>query len=140
MTQRAAQPLDPACAAGEWLEVARRLFSTAKAARKLLCDVAASEDLSEWAVLALWVCQCRRQAGLDQRAMAAELAVSAAQISELVAELHRRDLLAALRPADDRRRQVWRTTGAGDETLARILVALAGRLRDCPDAPAVRGA
>ena len=127
-------------AAGRWMEVARQLFSTARAARRLLAEIAASEGLSEWAVLALWVCRQQSDEGLDQRALAAELAVSAAQISELVAELHRRELLAALRPANDRRRQVWRTTGAGDETLARLLLALDRRLQISPNVLSARGA
>jgi DNA-binding MarR family transcriptional regulator len=126
--------------ASEWLEVARQLFSTAREARRLLAEVAAREQLSEWAVLALWVCHQRSEAGLDQRAIASELAVSTAQISELVADLDRRELLAALRPANDRRRQVWRTTTAGNESLARVLTALEERLRVCPDRPLSRGA
>ena len=140
MPSPASDAVDALHSAGEWLDVARRLFSTARAARRLLGEVAAGESLSEWAVLALWVCHQRGEAALDQRAMAAELAVSAAQISELVAELHRRELLAALRPASDRRRQVWRTTAAGDESLARMLLALDQRLRACPDVPFARGA
>jgi DNA-binding MarR family transcriptional regulator len=138
LPSKATDEIDPLEAAGQWLEVARRLFSSARATRRLLCEIAQGEELSEWGVLALWVCHQQCEAGLDQRALAAELAVSAAQISELVAELHRRELLAALRPANDRRRQVWRTTTAGDEALARMLMALEKRLRARPDLPFAR--
>jgi DNA-binding MarR family transcriptional regulator len=74
----------------------------------------------------------RRAEDLDQAALAAHLAVSPAQVSAVVDRLRQANHIAAA-PADDRRRQVWRLTPAGQDLLHRIVAAVAA-------APIVGGA
>jgi DNA-binding MarR family transcriptional regulator len=61
---------------------------------------------------------------LDQTDLAAELAVSPAQVSAVVDRLRQANRIAAA-PTADRRRQMWRLTPAGRDLLHTIVMAVA---------------
>lgn len=69
--------------------------------------------LSEPAAALLWVCASAPPQGLDQRELAARLAVSAAQVSVQVERLSRRGLLQCRVAEGDRRRRLWQLTPDG---------------------------
>src|SRR5690606_11008286 len=65
-----------------------------------------------------------------QLELAGRLGISPAQISNLVELLSRMGLIRGARPASDRRRQVWRLTPQGGETLTQSLESLHHRLQE----------
>ena len=73
----------------------------------------------------LLACREASPAGLEQKELAAILAVSASQVSGLVEQLRRRGLLQGSRAANDRRRQLWQLTPTGRVRLQDILSDLA---------------
>jgi len=98
--------------------------------RRKLAEVAATCDLSDSELLVVWLC---RGEGRVQVELAAAVGVSPAQMSGLAERLGKRQLVALNRPARDRRRQVCRTTAAGEALLAKAaapLVGLAATLAD----------
>ncbi|RIK83862.1 MAG: hypothetical protein DCC67_05560 [Planctomycetota bacterium] len=60
----------------------------------------------------------------EQSALAVQLAASPAQVSMLVERLRLKGLIECSR-ASDRRRQAWRLTKAGGETIARVVGVVA---------------
>jgi DNA-binding MarR family transcriptional regulator len=60
----------------------------------------------------------------DQAALAERLAVSPAQISAVVDRLRSADRLAAVVPAGDRRRQLWRLTPSGRALVQSVVAAV----------------
>lgn len=83
--------------------------------RRRLAEIADTVSLSDTELLAVWLCD---RGGRVQVELAAALGVSPAQMSGLVERLRSRGLVAMHRLAGDRRRQVWRTTAAGQVLLA----------------------
>jgi DNA-binding MarR family transcriptional regulator len=67
---------------------------------------------------------------LDQAELAAELAVSPAQVSAVVDRLRQANVIAAV-PTEDRRRQVWRLAPAGRELLDAVVAAVASTPASC---------
>jgi DNA-binding MarR family transcriptional regulator len=97
--------------------------------RRRLSEVASGIDLSDAELLVLWLCHGGGQVQVD---LAATLGISPAQMSGLVERLRARELVAMHRSATDRRRQVWRTTAAG-ETLLKQAAGHLGALADAVD-------
>jgi DNA-binding MarR family transcriptional regulator len=83
--------------------------------RRRLAEVAESIDLSDSELLVVWLCN---GGGRIQVELAGALGISPAQMSGLVERLRSRGLVAMHRQAMDRRRQVCRTTPAGQELLS----------------------
>jgi DNA-binding MarR family transcriptional regulator len=103
---------------------AERLLSlvhwTSAASRQLrrrLAEVAGASDLSDAELLVLWFCHGGGQVQVE---LAAAIGISPAQMSGVVERLRSRELVAMHRSATDRRRQVWRTTAAGETLLGEI--------------------
>ena len=109
--------------AHELLSLIHGVSTASRQLRRKLAEVAATCDLSDSELLVVWLC---RGAGLVQVELAAAVGVSPAQMSGLAERLARRQLVALNRPARDRRRQVCRTTAAGEALLAKAAAPLAG--------------
>src|SRR5262245_19472075 len=83
--------------------------------RRRLADVAAELGLSDTELLVIWLCSGGGRVQVD---LAGAIGISPAQMSGMVERLRSRGLVAMHRLAMDRRRQVWRTTAAGQSLLA----------------------
>src|SRR5438874_3544494 len=83
--------------------------------RKRLAELAKPFALSDTELLVIWLCS---GGGRIQVELAAAIGISPAQMSGMVERLRSRGLVAMHRLAMDRRRQVWRTTAAGQALLA----------------------
>lgn len=82
--------------------------------RRRLAEVAEVFELSDTELLVVWLCS---GGGRIQVELAGAIGVSPAQMSGLVERLRSRGLVAMHRLAMDRRRQIWRTTSAGQTLL-----------------------
>jgi DNA-binding MarR family transcriptional regulator len=89
--------------------------------RRRLAEAASAIDLSDAELLVLWLCHGGGQVQVD---LAAAIGISPAQMSGLAERLRARELVAMHRSATDRRRQVWRTTPAGESLLAQAAAHL----------------
>jgi DNA-binding MarR family transcriptional regulator len=89
--------------------------------RRRLAEVAGAIDLSDAELLVLWFCHGGGQVQVE---LAAAIGISPSQMSGLVERLRSRELVAMHRSATDRRRQVWRTTPAGENLLGEIAAQL----------------
>lgn len=109
-----------------WIERILAAGAIARAGRRQIADQAAGAELSDQEFLVLWLCEeapaCRGQGELAEL-----LGVSAAQMSNLVERLRRRELLKFERHVTDRRRQVWQLTAAGKSLLATICALLSAQ-------------
>src|SRR5215510_7765987 len=83
--------------------------------RKRLAELAKPFELSDTELLLVWLCS---GGGRIQVELAGAIGISPAQMSGMVERLRSRGLVAMHRLAMDRRRQVWRTTAAGQALLA----------------------
>ena len=125
-----AEPKDPAA---RWIELAERTLVCGRMFRDGLARQAGRRQLSAAEFSILWACRRAPPAGLGQNELAANLAVSAAQVSGLVEQLRRKGFLQGHRAEYDRRCQLWRVTPAGRAKLQAALAGvadLAGRLED----------
>ena len=91
--------------------------------RRRLADVAEAFELSDTELLVVWLCSGGGRIQVD---LAGAIGISPAQMSGMVERLRSRGLVAMHRLAMDRRRQVWRTTTAGQSLLSNA----AGQLND----------
>jgi DNA-binding MarR family transcriptional regulator len=82
--------------------------------RRRLAEVAAALELSDTELLVVWLCS---GAGRVQVELASAIGISPAQMSGTVERLRSRGLVAMHRLASDRRRQVCRTSAAGQSLL-----------------------
>jgi DNA-binding MarR family transcriptional regulator len=62
---------------------------------------------------------------IDQAELAEQLAVSAAQVSAVVERLMQRELVVRILDGADRRRQLWRLAGAGEQLVRNIIASIA---------------
>lgn len=85
--------------------------------RRRLAEVALAIDLSDAELLVVWL---GRGDGHVQFELASAIGISPAQMSGLVERLRVRGLVAMHRLANDRRRQVWRTSPAGEALLGEV--------------------
>jgi DNA-binding MarR family transcriptional regulator len=83
--------------------------------RRRLAEVAVAFELSDNELMVLWLCT---GGGRVQVELAGAIGISPAQMSGLVERLRSRGLVGMHRLARDRRRQLWRTTPAGQNLLA----------------------
>jgi MarR family transcriptional regulator, lower aerobic nicotinate degradation pathway regulator len=98
--------------------------------RRCLGTLAEQAGLSDSELFTIWLC-LGEEGGMVQGALATALGVSPAQMSGIVERLRQRGLIEMHRQTLDRRRQVWRGTAAGRQTLQTLttpLATLAGSL------------
>jgi DNA-binding MarR family transcriptional regulator len=114
----------------DWLELARRLSACGSSVRQAMTEALLGMACTPAEFLLLWTCRDseRTAAGLGQIELARSVGLSPAQVSGLVERLRARGLLEGCRAARDRRRQMWRLTPSGRNTLADLLQAIAPRL------------
>ncbi|WP_254507400.1 MarR family winged helix-turn-helix transcriptional regulator [Anatilimnocola floriformis] len=108
-----------------WLQLVLQVGATARTVRRQLAGQIASSELSEQEFLVLWLCDDAGVAHRGQGELAEAVGVSPAQMSGLVERLRTRDLLKFERCGNDRRRQVWQLTSAGESLLADVCQLLA---------------
>ncbi|MBX7166219.1 MAG: MarR family winged helix-turn-helix transcriptional regulator [Pirellulales bacterium] len=113
-----------------WGELVQRATQCSRLLRAALAHRAEAAGLGDVEFCLLWNCQSAVPAGLHQNQLAAELGVSAAQISALVERLQQRGLIAGHRDPRDRRRQVWLPTSQGRQLLDAVLARLEPWLAD----------
>ena len=92
-------------------------------AAKRLGALAKQFDLSEPAFEIVWFLACGNSTGVDQTTLAAELAVSPAQVSACVEKLRVRGLIVHQEIPGDRRRHFWQLTCEASELIKRIASA-----------------
>jgi DNA-binding MarR family transcriptional regulator len=109
-----------------WIKRILAAGAIARAGRRQIAAQAAGATLTDQEFLVLWLCEespsCRGQGELAEL-----LGVSAAQMSNLVERLRRRELLQFERHITDRRRQVWQLTDAGKTLLLTVCSLLAAQ-------------
>lgn len=113
----------PRCAGSipRWVAVLESLAASARCIRHGLARTLASRNVGESQFSVLWSCQHAQREGISQSELAQQLAISTAHISGLVEQLRRAGWLEGQRDPQDRRRQVWRTTAAG-QALCELLL------------------
>ncbi|MBX9790038.1 MAG: MarR family transcriptional regulator [Pirellulales bacterium] len=104
-----------------WVAVLENLAASARGIRHGLARTLAGRDVGESQFSILWSCQQAQRVGISQSELAQRLAISTAHISGLVEQLRRAGWLEGQRDPQDRRRQVWRTTPAG-QALCELLL------------------
>lgn len=92
--------------------------------RRALTEHVSRFDLSDTEFLLLWSCGQTVNHGIAQNELAQIVGVSPAQLSGLIDRLSARQLVAAKRCREDRRRQLVKLTPAGRETLNQALAGL----------------
>src|SRR5438105_3281404 len=83
--------------------------------RRRLSEIAGTLELTDNELLVVWLCSGGARVQVE---LAAAIGISPAQMSGMVERLRSRGLVAMHRLAMDRRRQVWRTTSAGQAVLS----------------------
>lgn len=106
------------------LELLDQLNQLTRSLRACLADAGKSHSLTGTEVQLLYRCASTPD-GIAQRELAAALAISPAQVSGLVERLRSRALIVGHRPAEDRRRQVWKLTGRGGEVFQEVMAGVA---------------
>jgi DNA-binding MarR family transcriptional regulator len=77
-------------------------------------------------LLVLWSCAGGAERGVPQNLLVDEVGLSPAQTSGLLDRLRQRGLVTSRRPAQDRRRQLWRLEPDGRRLLGEALTRIAG--------------
>jgi DNA-binding MarR family transcriptional regulator len=113
--------------AANCLELLEDLSRLTRTLRTTLAEVVQPNGLTDTELQLLYRCASSSD-GLAQRQLADALAISTAAVSGLVEGLRRRGLIACHRPADDRRRQVWKLTARGHQLLGQLMSTLGPRL------------
>lgn len=110
----------------EWTELLRR----SRWIRMELAARLAGSSISDIQLLAMWLCRRRvehaAEGGVPQLELAAALALSPAQTSHVLEQLRQQGWLVSHRPAQDRRRQLWRLTPSGEQQLHSAMARLPG--------------
>jgi len=112
-----------------WIEVLEGVAASTRLVRHELTRALAVHGVGESQFSILWICQQASEEGISQSDIANQLAISTAHVSGLVEQLRRSGWLDGHRDLADRRRQVWRTTAAGQEFVAALVASLAAWLR-----------
>lgn len=136
MKQRAptiTAPTPPSATPGQslvgWIEVLEGVAASTRLVRHELTRALAVHGVGESQFSILWICQQASSTGISQSDIACRLAISTAHVSGLVEQLRRSGWLDGHRDVADRRRQVWRTTVAGENFVAALVASLATWLR-----------
>ena len=125
--------------AARWVELVEQILICGRKMRDDLTRRTARQRLAAAEFSALWVCRESPPAGLSQNELADALAVSPAQVSGLVERLRCRGLLESRRSAEDRRRQYWRLSDAGQAALQMALNDLADWAQQLDERLAIDG-
>ena len=113
-TPRAAPPLPEDAPAERLLRLVHWTSAANRQLRRRLAKLASAFGLSDAELLVMWLCH---GSGYVQVELAGAIGTSPAQMSGLVERLRTRGLVEMHRQAQDRRRQVWRTSPAGGALL-----------------------
>jgi DNA-binding MarR family transcriptional regulator len=110
----------------ERINAACRLAAEGKLAVRRIATWLGGSEINEPEFRLLWLLAGTASADvsavpLDQADLAAQLVVSAAQVSGAVERLRSLGLVERIQHERDRRRQLWRVTGAGNALLRRIV-------------------
>lgn len=112
-----------------WIEVLEGVAASTRRVRHELTRALAVHGVGESQFSILWICHQAPGEGISQSDIAGRLAISTAHVSGLVEQLRRAGWLDGHRDVADRRRQVWRTTAAGQDFIAALVASLAAWLR-----------
>ncbi|MGE0537013.1 MAG: MarR family winged helix-turn-helix transcriptional regulator [Pirellulales bacterium] len=104
-----------------WIEVLEGLAASTRAIRHGLAHALVGSGVGESQFSVLWICQQPAGDGISQSELADRLAISTAHISGLVEQMRRAGWLDGQRDPADRRRQVWRTTAAGQALFEQLV-------------------
>jgi DNA-binding MarR family transcriptional regulator len=113
------------------LDTLCRLSRASRALRRQLLRCLEQFEVSDSQLLLLACCAADADSppsgspGTAQSELAAALSLSPAQVSGLLEQLRGRRLIEAVRPQEDRRRQVWRLTPDGWAVFDQLLATLA---------------
>lgn len=122
---------DPNGSARQCIELAEQISVCGRKLHDELSHLVGQWQLSPPQFSLLWACRYTRAEGSSQNELAGAMAVSPAHVSGLVEQLRRKGLLEGRRAAVDRRRQLWRLTPDGRDTLETLIADCSGRLGDC---------
>jgi len=103
-----------------WVSLIQHAYLAGRQLRRILGQATARFHLCDSEFLVLWTCQQATPAGVPQGDLTGLLCLSPAQLSSLVYDLRDRGLVQVERPAEDRRRQLLRTTDAGNQLITQI--------------------
>lgn len=78
----------------------------------------------------LWLLSRQTTAGLQQSGLAEQLGVSPAQVSSMVDNLRRQQIIQPITDENDRRRQRWQLTASGCQQLEAVTIAVELYFRD----------
>lgn len=112
------KPLETDSQAERLMRLVHWTSSASRHLRRRLAEIAAVLDLSDNELLVVWLCSSSGQVQVE---LAGAIGISPAQMSGLVERLRSRGLVAMYRLAGDRRRQLWRTTPAGQALLKQAI-------------------
>jgi len=121
---------EPDGSARQCIELAERISVCGRKLHDELSHLVGRWQLSPPQFSLLWACRHARAEGFSQNQLAGVMAVSPAHVSGLVEQLRRKGLLEGRRAAVDRRRQLWRLTPDGRDTLEALIADCSGRLDD----------
>ncbi len=107
-------------ARSNWVSLIQHAYLAGRQLRRLLGQATARFHLCDSEFLVLWTCQQATPAGVPQGDLTGLLCLSPAQLSSLVYDLRDRGLVQVERPAEDRRRQLLRTTPEGSQLIREI--------------------
>lgn len=107
-------------ASPNWVALIQQAYLAGRQLRRILGQATARFQLCDSEFLVLWTCQQATPAGVPQGDLTGLLCLSPAQLSSLVYDLRDRGLVQVERPAEDRRRQLLRTTDAGNQLITQI--------------------
>jgi DNA-binding MarR family transcriptional regulator len=102
------------------IEDACRLIAAGRSTARRLDSLVRDYDLNEAGFRLLWTLK-KKPAFLDQKQLADELGLSAAQVSSLVERLRMHELIEARTAPGDRRRQPWKLTSSGRKLIEKIV-------------------
>ncbi len=105
----------------ELIRMAIEMASCEKTMRTAIAEVVSPFSLSENAFFILVLCQQNLERPLPQAKLAKTVGLSPAQLSNLVEQLRQDGWIESSRDSNDRRRQYWTLTDAGNRRLNEIL-------------------
>lgn len=106
------------------LQLLEKLLRCGHALRGAIAEDVRAAGLSESEFRLLWISGSAGPVGVNQTELSQRLAVSPAQVSALVEQLRRKELLFGQRSSSDRRRQCWRLTPKGRALVASLAAQL----------------
>jgi DNA-binding MarR family transcriptional regulator len=108
-----------------WITIIQRVWSCGRQLRRWLGEQLAPWQLTDSEFLLLFSCSQASEQGLAQNDLSGALGMSPAQVSNLVEQLGRKELLRVTRPPLDRRRQMIQLSSRGVRLVETILGNLA---------------